>query len=144
MKSQGEVDVFLKSFNKSLKVVSIEENAYAKPGGDLYKKFVRAQSGLPESDRNTVLAFHGTADENIASICSHGYDDSKRSRQLHGEGEYFAATPDISLRYVTGAKKILLNELLLGQHGVHHTKHGGIIVMKYPAHDLPRYVITFQ
>ena len=39
---------------------------------------------------------------------------------------------------------MLLTELLLGQQGTHHTRDGDIIVMKDPAHDLPRFIITFQ
>lgn len=39
---------------------------------------------------------------------------------------------------------MLVNELLLGTPNQHHTQSGNIIVMKDPAHDLPRFVITFQ
>ena len=39
---------------------------------------------------------------------------------------------------------MLLNELLLGQGGVHHTQHGDIVVMKNSNHDLPRYVIILK
>ena len=142
MKSQDEVDAFLKSC--SITVIDIKENDHAKLGGALYKKFVAARESLPNSCRKTCLAFHGTADTNIDSICTNGYDKSKRNLQLHGLGEYFATTPGTSMGYVSGGKRILLNELLLGQNGTHHTTVGDIIVMKDPAHDLPRFVITFQ
>ena len=144
LKSREEVDNFLQSFSSTLHVVDVKENDHAKPGGDLYKKFVAARSALPESDRKTCLAFHGTADANIDSICTKGYDPSRRSGQAHGPGEYFATTPATPLGYVQGGKRILLNELLLGQKGVHHTTHGDYVVMKNPEHDLPRFVITFQ
>lgn len=138
------MDAFLKTFSSSLKIVSIEENRQAKPGGTLYKKFIKARDDLPVSDKKTILAFHGTADQNIDSICTNGYDESKRSRQYYGDGEYFATTPSKSLDYVKGGKRILLNELLLGQQGVHHKMQGNIVVMKNSAHDLPRFIITFK
>ena len=144
LKSRDEVDVYLKSFGSILTVVDIKENDHAKPDGALYKKFVAARDSLPVSDRKTCLAFHGTADTNIDSICKNGYDPLRRCGQARGPGEYFATTPSTPLGYVQGGKRILLNELLLGQNGVHHTQHGDIVVMKYPEHDLPRFVITFK
>ena len=138
-----EVEKFLKTFS-DLKVESIGENPHAKPGGVLYKKFIAAKNSLPKDSQQTCLAFHGTAEANIDSICASGYDSSKRSGQAYGPGEYFATTPSVSLSYCSGGKKMLLNELLLGQPGVHHTQSGDIIVMKDPSHDLPRFVITFQ
>ena len=94
--------------------------------------------------RNTILAFHGTAEGNIQSICNNGYDPSRRKGQALGPGEYFAVSPGTPLGYCSGGKKILLNELLLGKHGTHHTRQGDIVVMKNPAHDLPRFIIEFQ
>ena len=128
----------------NLRVVKIEENSHAKPGGALFAKFKRKYLQLPKHQHTTQLAFHGTAEANIQSICTNGFDPSKRSGQSYGPGEYFAVSPDIPLGYCQGGKKMLLNELLLGQHGTHHTQHGDIIVMKDPAHNLPRFVITFQ
>ena len=144
LKSRDEVDAFLKGFSKSLTVVDIKENDHAKFGGALYKKFVAARDSLQPSERQTCLAFHGTADNNISSICTNGYDPSRRSVQAHGPGEYFSTTPSIPLKYIKGGKRILLNELLLGRNQVHHTKRSDIVVMKFPAHDLPRFVITFK
>jgi len=37
---------------------------------------------------NTIVAFHGTG--NASDILCNGFDPSKRTRQLHGAGEYFA------------------------------------------------------
>ena len=144
LKSRDEVDEFLKSFSTTLVVVDIKENDHAKPGGALYKKFISTRDSLAVSDRKTCLAFHGTAETNIDSICKNGYDPLKRCGQAYGAGEYFATSPGTPMGYVKGGKRILLNELLLGQNGVHHTQHGDIFVMKDPAHDLPRFVITFQ
>ena len=139
----SDVKTFLKTFS-NLIVVEIRENEYAKPGGVLYKKFIATKNALPQSDRKTCLAFHGTSEENVDSICKEGYDPGRRSGQAYGPGEYFATTPNIPLSYCKGGKKMLLNELLLGQDNVHHTKTGDIIVMKNPEHDLPRFVVTFQ
>jgi hypothetical protein len=128
-------------------VISIEENLNAKPpSGKLFKRFKQAYDQVPQDQRSTCLAFHGTGEDKIDSICTNGYDSSRRGTsygQAYGAGEYFATDPGTSLRYCKG-KKMILNELLLGQNGVHHTKSGNIIVMKYPDHDLPRFVITFQ
>ena len=128
-------------------MVSIEENVNAKPpSGKLFKRFKQAYDQIPKDQRKTCLAFHGTGEDKIDSICVNGYDSSRRGTsygQAYGAGEYFATNPSTSLGYCKG-KKMILNELLLGQNGVHHTKSGDIIVMKYPDHDLPRFVITFQ
>ena len=137
------MEKFLASFS-NLNVVDISENDHAKAGGVLYKKFVAARNALPQADRKTCLAFHGTPESNIPSICANGYDPGRRKGQAYGPGEYFAATPNTPLGYCSGGKKLLLNELLLGQSGVHHTRSGDIIVMKNPEHDLPRFVITFK
>ena len=137
------VKKFLDGFpNPKLKGYTITENPQAKSGGALFKKFKQKWDSLPKGQRVTQLAFHGTAEKNISSICQNGYDPKLRSGQAYGAGEYFATTPDIPLGYCKGGKKMLLNELLLGQPNVHHTKHGNIIVMKDPAHDLPRFVVT--
>ena len=141
-----DVQQFLKKF-PNLKVISIKENENAKPpSGKLFKRFKQAYDKVPEEQRRTCLAFHGTGEDKIDSICTNGYDSSRRGTsygQVYGAGEYFAADPSTSLRYCKG-KKMILNELLLGQNGVHHTQYGNIIVMKHPDHDLPRFVITFQ
>ena len=140
-----EVQKFLGKFSSSLKVVKMDENDNSKPGGVLFKKFKTAMLALPRGERQTCLAFHGTAEGNIQSIFANGYDPKKRSGQAYGSGEYFALSPGTPMGYCKGGKKLILNELLLGKSGVHHTKHASdIVVMKNPEHDLPRFVITFQ
>ena len=142
--SRAEVEKWLKQFT-NLKVVKITENDHAKPpDGQLFKKFKSKALSLPKDQRRTCLAFHGTSSTNINSICTNGYDPSRRRGQSYGAGEYFATTPDTPFTYCRGGKQMLLNELLLGQAGTHHTQYGNIIVMKDPAHDLPRYIIDFQ
>lgn len=139
-----EVEKFLKQFSGTLNVVELKKNPHAKPGGALYKDFIAVRDQLPVADRKTCLAFHGSPDQNIDSICAKGYDSSKRSVQAYGSGEYFATTPSTPMTYCKGGKRLLLNELLLGQPTTHHTLHGDIVVMKFPKHDLPRFVITFS
>ena len=144
MTSKDKVQQWLKQFS-NLTVVSLDDNDHAKPpGGVLFKKFRDKMMSLPKDERKTCLGFHGTPSTNIPNICQNGYDSSKRSGQAYGAGEYFATTPDVSLNYCRGGKQMLLNELLLGKSGIHHTKHSSIVVMKDPAHDLPRFVITFK
>ena len=138
--------MLLKQF-KTLKVKNIEENPNASPPDKkLFKKFHEAWKKLSSDQRQTVLAFHGTPEKNIKSICDNGYDSSKRCIQAYGAGEYFATEPSISMGYCCAGKKMLLNELLLGSENVHHTKANGgtYIIMKDPAHELPRFVIEFE
>ena len=139
-----DVKKFLKQFSGSLNVVELKENDHAKPGRALYKKFISARDQLPVTNRKTCLAFDGSSDKNIDSICANGYDSSKRSGQALGPREYFATTPSTPISYCRGGKRLLLNELLLGQNTTHHTRHGDVIVMKNSEHDLPRFVITFR
>ena len=82
--------------------------------------------------------------KNIESICREGYDPKLRRRKKYGKGDYFGTTPDISMKYCKGGKKMLLNELLLGKHGTHYTQDGNILVIKDPTRSLPRYVITVR
>ena len=138
------VDRFLKQFSSTLTVVNLIENQSAKSGGRLFQRFQSAWRGLSSNYRQTILAFHGTPEANIQSICSNGFDPSKRSGQAYGPGEYFAKTPGVPMGYCQGGKKMLLCELLLGQVNVHHTIHGDYVVMKNPAHDLPRFIVEFS
>ena len=142
--SRSEVQNFLDKFKGTLNVVSMDENSAAKPGGLLFQRFKKKMDALPKDKKRTCLAFHGTPENNISSICNNGYDKSLRSGQAHGPGEYFAVSPATPLAYCKGGKKLLLNELLLGVQGTHHTQSGDIVVMKDPHHDLPRFVITFK
>ena len=142
--SISDVEKFLGDLS-NFEVVEMIENEHAKPGGVLYKKFMAARERLPSKHRATCLAFHGTPAANIPKICKEGFDPKRRNKQMYGEGEYFAVTPDIPLKYCGGGKKMLLNELLLGEEEFDHKRtENGIIVMKNPDHDLPRFVITFK
>ena len=141
-----DVEKWLAQFS-SLKIIRIEDNDAAKPpNGPLYKRFQAKALSLPANQRKTCLAFHGSSAHNVTGICQNGYDPGLRGKhgQVYGKGEYFATTPETSMRYCCSAKKMLVNELLLGKQGTDHTKSGDIIVMKDPANDLPRFIITFN
>ena len=144
---EDQVKKWLATFS-NLKIIRMEDNIQAKPpNGALYKRFQAKAQSLPSNQRKTCLAFHGSSAQNVTSICQNGYDPKLRGRQhgqAYGTGEYFATTPDISMGYCCSAKKMIVNELLLGQSGVHHTQSGNIIVMKDPDHELPRFIITFK
>ena len=139
------VDRFLKQFSATLRVVNLVENQSAKSGGNLFRRFQSAWRRLGTNQRQTILAFHGTPEANIHSICINGFDPARRSGQAYGPGEYFAKTPSTPMSYCQGGKKMLLCELLLGQANVHHTlPHGDYVVMKDPDHELPRFIVEFS
>ena len=143
LKSKSDVMTWLGTFG-NIKMIDLSENDAAKTGGELFKRFQAAYKGLPQDQRKTILAFHGTPEANISSICSNGFDPSRRRGQACGPGEYFATNPGTSITYSRGGNKMLVCELLLGQADVHHTQHGNIVVMKNPEHDLPRFVLQFR
>lgn len=76
-------------------------------------------------------------------ICEEGFNPDLRTGQALGPGEYFALDPEISVNYSGPGNKMVVAELLLGEPDVDHTQHDNVIVMKEPANDLPRFVITF-
>ena len=125
---------------------TLSENENASPGGTLYGRFQSAYKSLPSDQRARALAFHGTASTNISSICSQGFDPSKRGQhgQASGPGEYFSTSPATSMAYSKEGKKMLVCELLLGQNGTHHKRSGDTIVTTNPNHVLPRFILDFS
>ena len=67
------------------------ENEHSRPGTPLYNRFVTAWERV--ADQTVLLAFHGTAEQNIDSICQTGLDPSLRRGQALGPGEYVTAMP---------------------------------------------------
>ena len=55
--------------------------------------------GKGNQKSEAVLAFHGTASQNIASIVTNNFDRAKISRTAHGYGIYFSEFPEISTGY---------------------------------------------
>jgi hypothetical protein len=74
------------------------ENPHARPGAPLYNRFVTAWERV--ANQTVKVVFHGTAEQNIESICKTGLDPSLRRGQAHGPGEYFATDAAVSLPYV--------------------------------------------
>ena len=54
---------------------------------------------LPPDVTRGFFAFHGTAVDAIQSICSQGFDPTRRQGQVHGAGEYFGVTSEVSDGY---------------------------------------------
>jgi hypothetical protein len=61
---------------------------------------IRAQdinrANLFEIIPDSHFSWHGCREDAVPSICYHGFDPTKRSGQLHGTGEYFAAQSSIA------------------------------------------------
>lgn len=124
-----------------IRVVSVEENPHAKVGTKLYTRFV--ESWQLVQDQSVELAFHGTAECNISSICERGFDPTKRSGQAMGPGEYFAELAQVAHGYCKGGKKMLVVALLLDKTGL-TTRANGIFVIHKPEYQLPLFIVTFQ
>ncbi|CAF1444795.1 unnamed protein product [Adineta ricciae] len=52
----------------------------------------------PELSRG-FFAFHGTTSDSIKPICTFGFDPKRRHGQVHGPGEYFGVTANVSDGY---------------------------------------------
>lgn len=124
-----------------LKIVSIQENPHAKVGTKLYNRFAEAWRNV--QDKSVRLAFHGTPESNIDSICEHGLDPTKRCTQARGPGEYFSKIARGSVSYCDGGKKMLVVALLLDKSGL-TADAGHVVVIHKPEHQLPLFVITFD
>jgi hypothetical protein len=87
---------------------------------ELESKFNKKKLELDCS--KTVLKFHGTSEENIESICSHGFqlpetnqgNESPRAL-MFGKGIYFASDFSKSYNYTRDGGKMLICELILGK-----------------------------
>eukprot|EP01064_Diplonema_japonicum_P014954 TRINITY_DN2270_c8_g1_i1.p1 TRINITY_DN2270_c8_g1~~TRINITY_DN2270_c8_g1_i1.p1 ORF type:complete len:446 (+),score=68.50 TRINITY_DN2270_c8_g1_i1:58-1338(+) len=95
---------------------------------------------------DTDYGFHGTPDHNIYSIASHGFDITKRNRQAHGSGEYFAALPSSAVMFSSGSNYIFYCKLLIGQQSVHSRYINGqrfhvIITQPGTVMALPMYLL---
>jgi hypothetical protein len=128
---------------QAIRPTHVVENPFSKPGMPLYNRFAEAWQRV--SDQTVVIAFHGTAEANIDSICRTGLDPAKRgsiSGQAYGAGEYFGATASVSIPYCKGGRKMLVVALLTDKSGL-TANTGQIIVVNKPDHQLPLFVVTF-
>ena len=98
-----------------------------------------------------IDGFHGTEEKNVLSIATTGFDPFRRSRQIHGDGEYFAKDPNVSVSdiYTRGGGYMFVCKLILGEEGVDHTwkkTRGYYVIKQNNGHIqcLPQYLIQFQ
>ena len=104
-----------------------------------------AQQKMPDM----IDGFHGSAETNMVSIATTGFDPLTRKRQLYGEGEYFAENPLKSVSYAGGGGYMFVCNLILGKEGVDHTwksDQGYFVIKQNNGHVqcLPRYLIQFK
>lgn len=138
---RSNVQRILQNQARGLRIVDIAENPYSKPGQPLYNRFVTAWQEV--QDQSVVTAFHGTAEENIDSICRTGLDPARRNGQAMGKGEYFGRKANIALGYCKGGRKMLLFALITDKSGLTADKQN-ILVIHKPEHQLPLFVVTFE
>ena len=96
-----------------------------------YANFMAALNQWP--DYVVQIGFHGTKAVNIDAIAAAGLDPSLRKGQVHGAGEYFGETINLSLPYMQGASRLLVFLLLVPRagttgHGLVYRGHGTIVI----------------
>eukprot|EP00755_Sulcionema_specki_P022801 Sspe_Gene.77380::Locus_48349_Transcript_2_2_Confidence_0.667_Length_1984::g.77380::m.77380 len=96
-----------------------------------------------------IEGFHGTAEQNVLSIATQGFDPLLRSGQVYGAGEYFAKSPQVSEHYCNGGAFMFMCQLVLGEQDVDHI---WVDDMKYyvlkqregQVQALPQYLLQFR
>eukprot|EP01125_Pyxidicula_operculata_P019769 TRINITY_DN7195_c0_g1_i1.p1 TRINITY_DN7195_c0_g1~~TRINITY_DN7195_c0_g1_i1.p1 ORF type:complete len:1883 (+),score=326.43 TRINITY_DN7195_c0_g1_i1:226-5649(+) len=61
---------------------------------------------------NSFFGWHGTPIGAIAPICHDGFDPSRRSGQMHGAGEYFGQSSEVSRGYCGGGNLMIVALIL--------------------------------
>jgi hypothetical protein len=79
---RASIRAFLAARGAQLRVRRCEANPHAAPGAPLYARFVAARARC--ADPSVALAFHGTPEANVESICARGLDPRRRKRQVLG------------------------------------------------------------
>ena len=120
-------------------VASVRQNPAARPGQPLYERFAAAHAAA--QDKRVALCFHGTAAENLDSVCVGGLDPGRRKGQSMGAGEYFATEAAVSLTYCRNGRALLLFGVLLDPAGL-SANNGRVIVVHRSDHQLPLGVVT--
>jgi hypothetical protein len=81
----------------------IDENPYLIKQYKSLKRFYKGIETLghpfPPDLAKGFFAYHGSAFQAILPICQNGFDPKRRSGQVHGRGEYFGVTANISHGY---------------------------------------------
>lgn len=118
-------------------------------------QYAQRRKDLRESLRrepSKLEGYHGTMPENILSICSNGFDASRRAGQVYGAGEYFAKNPHVSVGYCRGGEYMLVCGLSLGHEsstpdnldGDHiWVSENGYYVIKQPNQVLIQFIVKF-
>ena len=111
---------------------------------DIYQAFVDEMKAIAESadagQHHVSLVFHGTLESNVESILSNGLDPSLRRGQQFGQGEYFAASPDLPLRYCRGGTKMLVFLVITTKFDL---RGHDIVVVKKSQRQLPIATLSF-
>lgn len=136
----------------------------------LMRRFQKARQKLRkvrgEKMSYPVLAFHGTKENNIHSICNTGFRvpgeenfEHATDTGYYGRGVYFSEYPSYSMTYIRGASKLLLCQVLPGKvyrctnlihgeplemgHDSHTSPDGKELVIFNSHHILPSYVVHY-
>jgi WWE domain len=65
------------------------------------------------SEKNWIIMFHGTSNLSRAmNICCNSWDIDRRTRQLHGEGEYFATSLSTAQKYAGKNGAIIISLII--------------------------------
>jgi len=110
----------------------------------IYQAFVEECKTCAEStekEYNVQIVFHGTARSNIESILSNGLDPSLRRGQSYGQGEYFAASPDLPLNYCRGGTKMLVFLVITTKFDLRGPQD--IVVVEKTQRQLPIATLSF-
>jgi len=136
----------------------------------LIRRFQKARQKLKntrgEKMSYPVLAFHGTKEANIHSICKTGFRvpgeanfEHATDTGFYGRGVYFSEYPSYSVSYIRGASRLLLCQVLPGNvyrctnlihgeplevgHDSHTSPDGKELVIFNSHHILPSYVVHY-
>ena len=138
---------------------SIEMNPFLSVDSYLYKAFVNEGTAcvgeragrdgvIVQENREAAqsklfvrIVFHGTRESNIESILRNGLDRRMRSRQAYGQGEYYANTPAMPVRYCQGGKKMLVFAVITTEMDVKTKK---IVVVQKSERQLPIATLSFE
>ncbi|XP_078382045.1 uncharacterized protein LOC144664717 [Oculina patagonica] len=136
----------------------------------MIRRFQKARQKLKkvrgEKMSYPVLAFHGTKETNIHSICNTGFRvpgdanfEHATDTGFYGRGVYFSEYPSYSMTFIRGASRLLLCQVLPGKvyrcinlihgeplemgHDSHTSPDGKELVIFNSYHILPSYVVHY-
>ena len=163
-------DFFLQLFNLAKKFLQdhwpidslmqpigrIDENPYLVKKYESWARFSNGAKMLghpsPPDLAQGFFAYHGTSSQAIAPICQTGFDPKRRSGQVHGRGEYFGVTANISHGYAQKpGNQQGINQMIIAflvRCPLVTTKEGFCYVVDNPtdwtyAFNLPVLIVTY-